>query len=98
VRNITDVDDKINARAAERGEHRSPPSPADHGDYHADMAALGTLPPDIEPRATAHIPEIIDDHRALIAGGHAYEAEGHVLFAVASDPDYGNSPAARRRT
>ena len=58
-------------------------------DFHADMAALGALPPDEEPRATAHIAEMIMIIQRLIASGHAYAAEGHVLFAVASDPDYG---------
>ena len=53
------------------------------------MGALFALPPDIEPRATEHLPEIIVIIERLIANGHAYEAEGHVLFAVASDPDYG---------
>jgi cysteinyl-tRNA synthetase len=53
------------------------------------MAALGNLPPDIEPRATEYIPQMIALIKGLIAGGHAYEAEGHVLFAVTSDPRYG---------
>ncbi len=53
------------------------------------MAALGALPPDEEPRATTHIAEMIMIIERLIASGHAYVAEGHVLFAVASDPDYG---------
>ena len=53
------------------------------------MAALGNLPPDLEPRATDHIPAMIDLIAALINRGHAYEAEGHVLFAVGSFPDYG---------
>ncbi|HET6307639.1 MAG TPA: cysteine--tRNA ligase, partial [Rhodopila sp.] len=58
-------------------------------EFHADMAALGTLPPDVEPRATAHIAEMILIIQRLIASGHAYAAQGHVLFAVASDPGYG---------
>jgi cysteinyl-tRNA synthetase len=89
VRNITDVDDKINARAAETGEPIAAITARTTADYHADMAALFTLPPDIEPRATAHIAEIIMIIERLIARGHAYAAEGHVLFAVNSDPDYG---------
>ncbi len=89
VRNITDVDDKINARAAETGEPIAAITARTTADFHVDMAALGALPPDVEPRATAHIPEMIELIERLIAGGHAYEAEGHVLFAVASDPDYG---------
>ncbi len=89
VRNITDVDDKINARAAESGEPIGAITARTTADFHADMAALGALPPDIEPRATGHIAEMIALIERLIAGGHAYEAEGHVLFAVASFPDYG---------
>ena len=89
VRNITDVDDKINARAAESGEPIAAITARTTADYHADMAALGALPPDVEPRATAHIAEMIELIGRLIAGGHAYEAEGHVLFAVASYADYG---------
>jgi cysteinyl-tRNA synthetase len=89
VRNITDIDDKINARAAASGESIAAITARTTADYHADMAALHVLPPDIEPRATAHIPEMIAIILRLIAGGHAYEAEGHVLFAVGSDADYG---------
>ena len=89
VRNFTDIDDKINARAAQRGEPIDVVTAGPVRDYHADMAALYALPPDIEPRATAHIPEMIEIILRLIAGGHAYEAEGHVLFAVGSDADYG---------
>jgi len=89
VRNITDVDDKINARAAESGEPISAITARTAAEYHADMAALGALPPDIEPRATAHIAEMIEIIERLIAGGHAYAADGHVLFAVASYPLYG---------
>jgi cysteinyl-tRNA synthetase len=89
VRNITDVDDKINARAAESGEPIAAITARTTADFHADMAALGALPPDAEPRATGHIPEMIQLIERLIANGHAYAAEGHVLFAVASDPEYG---------
>ncbi len=89
VRNITDIDDKINARAAASGEPIAAITARTTADYHADMAALHVLPPDIEPRATAHIPEMIAIIERLIASGHAYEAEGHVLFAVSSDADYG---------
>ncbi len=90
VRNITDVEDKINARARELGIPIEVLTARTTDDYHADMAALGALPPDIEPRATAHIPEMIAIIERLIVGGHAYEAEGHVLFAVASYPAYGH--------
>jgi cysteinyl-tRNA synthetase len=57
--------------------------------FHADMAALGALPPDIEPRATDHIPQMLAMIDCLIANGHAYEKEDHVLFDVLSMPDYG---------
>jgi len=90
VRNITDVEDKINARARELGIPIATLTARTTADFHADMAALGALPPDIEPRATAHIPEMIDIIQRLIASGHAYVAEGHVLFAVASYPAYGH--------
>ncbi len=89
VRNITDVDDKINARAAETGQSIAAVTVATTAEFHKDMAALGALPPDIEPRATEHIAEMIVLIERLIASGHAYPAEGHVLFSVASDPDYG---------
>jgi len=89
VRNITDVEDKINERARQSGESIASITARTTADYHADMAELGALPPDEEPRATAHIPEMIALIERLIAGGHAYAAEGHVLFAVASYPEYG---------
>jgi cysteinyl-tRNA synthetase len=89
VRNITDVDDKINARAAERGESIAAITAGPTADFHADMEALGALPPDVEPHATAHIAEMIAMIERLIAGGHAYAAEGHVLFSVASFAEYG---------
>jgi cysteinyl-tRNA synthetase len=89
VRNITDVDDKINARAAENGESIAALTARTAADYAADMAAIGNLPPDLEPRATAHIPEMVTLVEKLIEGGHAYAAEGHVLFAVESFAQYG---------
>ena len=89
VRNITDVDDKINARAAATGETIADVTARTTADYHADMLAIGNLPPDVEPRATDHIAEMILLIERLIAGGHAYAAEGHVLFAVASFAQYG---------
>ncbi len=89
VRNITDVDDKINARAAETGQSIAAVTARPIADYHADMAALDVLAPDVEPLATEHVPEMIGLIERLIEGGHAYAAEGHVLFAVASDPGYG---------
>lgn len=96
VRNFTDVDDKINARAAAtlmpgETELRAIRRITDEtiGWYHADMDALGALRPTLEPRATEFIGPMITMIEGLIAKGHAYEAEGHVLFSVSSDPDYG---------
>jgi len=89
VRNITDVDDKINARAAASGEGIDAVTARTTAQFHADMAALGNLPPDIEPRATEHIGAMIALIERLILGGHAYAADGHVLFAVASFAQYG---------
>jgi cysteinyl-tRNA synthetase len=89
VRNITDIDDKINVRAKERGLPIEAVTEGPIRFYHEDMGALYALPPDIEPRATEHLPEIIAIIERLIANGHAYVAEGHVLFSVASDADYG---------
>jgi cysteinyl-tRNA synthetase len=98
VRNFTDVDDKINARA------RSMQAAGDTRPlnaiiraltdetiawYHADMDALGALRPSQEPRATEYIVQMVAMIAGLIARGHAYEAEGHVLFDVRSYPDYG---------
>ena len=89
VRNITDIDDKINAKSQQTGEPIGVITARTAAAYEQDMAALYALPPDVEPRATGHIAEIIDIAERLIAGGHAYEAAGHVLFSVSSDPDYG---------
>ncbi len=89
VRNITDVDDKINARAAASGESIAAVTARTGAQFAADMAALGNLPPDEEPRATAHIAEMLTLIGRLIEGGHAYAAEGHVLFAVGSFASYG---------
>ena len=89
VRNITDVDDKIIDRAAESGVAIDDLTRQTSDWYHEDMAALGTLPPTHEPRATQHIAHMVAMIETLIARGHAYEAEGHVLFSVSSDPDYG---------
>jgi cysteinyl-tRNA synthetase len=89
VRNITDVDDKIMARAAEEGVAIDDLTRRTAEQFHADVAALGCLPPDIEPRATDHIPHMIALIEILIERGHAYEAEGHVLFAVGTMQRYG---------
>ncbi|MEO5629620.1 MAG: cysteine--tRNA ligase [Thermomonas sp.] len=89
ARNITDVDDKINAAAKQLGTPISTITDKYAAAYREDMAALGVAPPDLEPEATAHIPQIIAMIERLIASGHAYAAEGHVLFSVASFDDYG---------
>ena len=89
VRNITDVDDKINARAAESGETIEAITARTAADYQRDMAALGCLPPTHEPRATASIAPMVELIGRLVERGHAYAAEGHVLFAVASFAEYG---------
>lgn len=89
VRNFTDVDDKINARAAETGRAIRDITDETIGWYHADMDALGAARPDHEPRATDYIPQMIAMIQNLIAQGHAYAAEGHVLFEVRSYDDYG---------
>jgi cysteinyl-tRNA synthetase len=95
VRNITDVDDKIIARAAE--EYPGLPlndairrlTETTDRQFHEDVAALGCLPPTVEPRATAHIEEMKTLIERLVAQGYAYVAEEHVLFSVPSMPDYG---------
>ncbi|GEO80728.1 cysteine--tRNA ligase [Pararhodospirillum oryzae] len=89
VRNITDVDDKINARAREAGEPIDAITARTIVHFHDDMSALGALPPDEEPRATRHIQDMQRLIARLIDRGHAYEAEGHVLFSVPSMPEYG---------
>ena len=89
ARNITDVEDKIIAKAKETGEAIDSVTARTTRAYHEDMAALGTLPPTVEPRATGHIPEMVAMIARLIESGHAYAAEGHVLFSVTSMADYG---------
>jgi cysteinyl-tRNA synthetase len=89
VRNITDVDDKINQKAKDSGEPIAVITARTTALFHEDIAALNCLPPDVEPRATAHIAEMVAMITRLIERGHAYEAEGHVLFRVASMPEYG---------
>jgi cysteinyl-tRNA synthetase len=89
VRNITDVDDKINARAAERGIPIRELTEGTYRDYREDAAALGCLPPTVEPRATEHIEAMRMLIERLLAGGQAYVAEDHVLFDVRSMPAYG---------
>lgn len=89
ARNITDIDDKINAAAVEQGVEISHISEKFTKAYHDDLAVLGVLPTDIEPKVTDHVAEILQEIQSLIDRGHAYEAEGHVLFSVSSYPDYG---------
>ncbi len=89
VRNITDVDDKINARAAERGISIRELTEETNKVFQADVKALGCLEPDVQPRATEHIAEMIRIIERLIASGHAYAADGHVLFDTPSMKDYG---------
>jgi len=89
VRNFTDVDDKINARAAESGRSIGQITDETTQWFLEDMAAVGALEPDHMPRATAYIPQMVSMIEGLIAKGHAYAAEGHVLFAVESYKKYG---------
>jgi cysteinyl-tRNA synthetase len=95
VRNITDVDDKINARAAEEypalplNEAIRKVTETTDRQFHEDVAALGCLPPTVEPRATEHIAEMRALIERLVKSGNAYVEQDHVLFSVASMPDYG---------
>ena len=89
VRNITDVEDKIIAAARENGEAIDALTRRTTAIFHEDMAALNNLPPDIEPRATGYILQMIAMIERLIGSGHAYAAEGHALFRVASYAEYG---------
>ncbi len=89
ARNVTDVDDKINAKASEEGVEISVITERYLAAYHADMDAIGALRPSLEPRATAHMDAIIAMIAALLDRGSAYVAEGHVLFDTQSFPDYG---------
>ena len=89
ARNITDVDDKINQASVETGKPIDEITEQFITAYNDDMGALGVLPPDIEPRATQHVEQMIEMIAALIEKGFAYEAEDHVLFDVQANPDYG---------
>jgi cysteinyl-tRNA synthetase len=95
VRNITDVDDKINARAAEEypnlplNEAIRKVTEITDRQFHEDVAALGCLPPTVEPRATDHIAEMRALIERLVQSGNAYVEQDHVLFSVATMPDYG---------
>jgi cysteinyl-tRNA synthetase len=96
ARNITDIDDKINAAAKENGEPIGALAARYTEAFHADIAALNVLPPTVEPRATEHVDGMIRMIETLLASGHAYEAEGHVLFHVPSMPEYGRLSGRRR--
>ena len=89
ARNITDIDDKIIQAARERGVDIAAVSEEFTDKYREDMAALNALTPTIEPKATEHIAEMIALTQRLVETGHAYESDGHVLFAVESMPGYG---------
>ncbi len=98
ARNITDVDDKIINAARENGEPIAALTRRTTRAFHEDMAALGSLEPTVEPRATRHIAQMIAMIETLIETGHAYVADGHVLFSVASMPDYGRLSRNDRET
>lgn len=89
VRNITDVDDKIIKKSQESGEAIDVITQKTSRFFHEDIAELNALPPDIEPRATQHISEMIDLVKRLVDNGYAYEAQGHVLFSVSKMKNYG---------
>ncbi|HET6942819.1 MAG TPA: cysteine--tRNA ligase, partial [Sphingomicrobium sp.] len=89
ARNVTDVDDKIIASAEKEGVDPSVIAARYEQYYLEDMGALGVNPPDIAPHATREIPAMVAMIERLIEHGNAYEAEGHMLFSVPSDPDYG---------
>ena len=89
VRNITDVDDKINAASIETGEKIGLITERFTAAYHQDMAALNIAQPDVEPRVTDHIEQIVNMIESLVEREHAYLAEGHVLFDIKSFPEYG---------
>jgi cysteinyl-tRNA synthetase len=97
VRNITDVEDKIMAAARENGEPIDALTRRTTAIFHEDMAALGNLPPDEEPRATEYIAQMIGLIERLIVSGHAYAAEGHALFRVASYAEYGKLSRRSRK-
>ncbi len=90
ARNFTDVDDKINAASIETGKPIDEITAKYMTAYNEDMGALGVLPPDVEPRATRHIDDMVTMIEVLVEKGHAYEADGHVLFDVDSYKDYGS--------
>ena len=90
VSNITDIDDKIINASKEQNRPISEITKKYEKIYNENLKELGIDPPDFQPRATEHIPEMIDQIKALIKNGHAYEAEGHVLFSVNTFSGYGS--------
>jgi len=96
VRNITDVEDKIITAAQANGESIEALTTRTTKAYHDDMAEMGALPPNREPKATEHIVGMVEMIGVLIEKGHAYEAEGHVLFDVTSMADYGKLSGRNR--
>ena len=90
VRNITDIDDKINKAAADQKVEISDITEKFTQAYHDDLKALGVLPPSHEPKVTDNMDAILEMVQKLIDGGHAYEAQGHVLFSVKSYSEYGS--------
>jgi len=89
ARNVTDVDDKINAAAKAEGVEIGVLTARYLAAYNEDLAGLGVAPPDVEPRVTEHLPQMVRFIERLVAAGHAYEAQGHVLFDVPSYAQYG---------
>jgi cysteinyl-tRNA synthetase len=89
VRNITDIDDRIIVRAADNKESIDALTARTGDAYQSDMKRLGALPPDAEPRATQYVGQMVAMIARLVGNGHAYAADGHVLFSVPSMPDYG---------
>jgi cysteinyl-tRNA synthetase len=96
VSNITDIDDKIMDAAKATGQPIEAITQKFTRHYNEDMAALGVIPPDIQPLATNHVPDMVSMIQTLISKNHAYEAKGHVLFHVPSDPSYGALSARSR--
>lgn len=96
VRNITDIDDKIIDQARQNGESIRDLTDRTAAQFQEDLAALGCLPPTHEPRATEHVGGMIALIGTLIARGHAYAADGHVLFSVPSMPAYGRLSGRNR--
>jgi cysteinyl-tRNA synthetase len=89
ARNVTDVDDKIIAKAAEEGVTAEAVAERFLAGYREDMAGLGCLTPSLEPRATEHVPQMIGQIERIVAGGRAYAAEGHALFDTQAFAEYG---------